>query len=310
MKVLVISNTINGRINSNLSNILSAANNLAECCDVFLIGKLIQDSLPNYKCINNVEHYPIDDSLNHALIVAPLISNRILDYSHVLVAADSYGKDLLPRIAGSLYLSQVSEVSEIISPNIFKRAIYAGNILAEIESYEATKLLTIRVANFPSYTSLAANINYKQLNSEVVNDIRTKILFESISNVDTVDINTAEVIVSGGSALLSKDNFDHLIGSLAFQLSGAVGASRAAVESGFATNDCQIGQTGRIVAPKVYIAVGISGAVQHIAGMKNSQVVIAINSDINAPIFEYADYGMVGDLFTVIPELINKLSNN
>jgi electron transfer flavoprotein alpha subunit len=249
----------------------------------------------------------VADATNSATLLASNLAEIVKNYTHTLIAADSYGKDLLPRIAGILDLSQISEVVEIVSPNTFKKPMYAGNILAEVESFEEIKLLTIRTTSFAAYSEAgsAASVEVNEF-SPLAND-KLSYLGEELVHNDTIDLAHAELIVTGGRSLGSKEDFDKLIHGLAIKLGGAVGASRAAVEAGYASNDCQVGQTGKVVAPKLYVAIGISGAVQHIAGMKDSKTVVAVNLDPNAQIFEYADYGLIGDLFDVVPELISKL---
>lgn len=307
MKVLVICNAIDGKVNENLTNVFSAASKINSICDLFVIGYLEQGSLPAYKCIHKVVNYVIEHNANISTNVAKLLADNISSYTHVLIAADSYGKDLLPRVAGILDLSQISEIVAVISPNIFKRPMYAGNILAEVESCEDTKLLTVRTSSFDAYFELGGSYNVEKIDVTIDSDSKIKVLDELKIKLETVDLAQAKIIVSGGRSLGSQENFAALIGKLAVKLNGAVGASRAAVEEGFVSNDCQVGQTGKIVAPKLYLAIGISGAVQHIAGMKGSHTVVAINSDSNAQIFEYSDYGIVGDLFEIVPELINQL---
>ena len=308
MKILVIASAKNGQINANLANVLTAASKIHAKCDVLVIGSSDLTSLSKLACIGKILHLnSIVDEQNLASSVAKLVANIAKNYTHVLTAADSYGKDLLPRVAGILDLSQISEVVAIVSPNIFKKPMYAGNVLAEVESFEDTKLLTVRATSFAPYTALAEEAAVEVLPNNAEINPNISHLGETIIHSETIDLSHAQIIVTGGHSLGSKENFVELIHGLAVKLDGAVGASRAAVEAGYASNDCQVGQTGKVVAPKLYLAIGISGAVQHIAGMKDSQQVIAINIDPNAQIFEYADYGLVGDLFEIVPELINQL---
>ncbi len=242
-----------------------------------------------------------------------MIAQYAKEYTHVLMAADSNGKDILPRVAGILDIAQFSEVIKICSPNIFKRPIYAGNIIAEVESFDDIKLLTIRPIAFTSakISSVEQVSVIKILDSIAVSDKITKLSVSYSENTESGSssggLALAKRIVSGGKSLGSKDDFDKLIRGLAKKINAAVGASRDAVEAGFISNDSQVGQTGKVVAPNLYVAVGISGAVQHIAGMKDSKKVLAINIDPSAQIFEYSDYGFEGDLFEVIPQLIEKL---
>jgi electron transfer flavoprotein alpha subunit len=308
MKVLVITSAKAQKLNDNLLNVLTAAKRINGHCDVLILGKADYSSIQELKIVEKIMLFNnVTDATNSATLLAANLAEIVKNYTHVLIAADSYGKDLLPRIAGILDLSQISEVVEIISPNIFKKPMYAGNILAEVESFEEIKLLTIRTTSFAAYSEAgsAASVEVNEF-SPLAND-KLSYLGEELVHNDTIDLAHAELIVTGGRSLGSKEDFDKLIHGLAIKLGGAVGASRAAVEAGYASNDCQVGQTGKVVAPKLYVAIGISGAVQHIAGMKDSKTVVAVNLDPNAQIFEYADYGLIGDLFDVVPELISKL---
>lgn len=310
MKVLIISNNLSDQLNENLTKLLTAASKINNSCDVLLIGNADHAKLSYYPCINQILLLQTTESSDYlATSLATGLASICQNYTHVLMAADSYGKDLLPRIAGVLDVSQLSEVVEIISPNIFKRPIYAGNVIAEIESFESIKLLTIRCTSFASYAALNSEQLQvaHQLEFTPVRDDRIQFLHENISYHETIGLASAQIIISGGRSLGSVENFTTLIQGLAVKLGGAVGATRAAVEAGYAGNDSQVGQTGQVVAPKLYLAIGVSGAVQHIAGMKDSQIVIAVNIDENAQIFEYADYGLVGDLFEIIPQLIDRL---
>lgn len=309
MKVLVIAHAKNGQINSNLANVLTAASKISSHCDVLLVGTADVTEVSKLECVSKVLNFnAIADGQNLSSYVANAVAGVVKNYSHVLTAADSYGKDLLPRVAGVLDLSQISEVVAIVSPNIFKKPMYAGNVLVEVESFEDTKLLTVRATSFAAYRNSGVESSVETLNDVAEINPSLSYVGETMLHSDTIDLSHAQIIVSGGYSLGSKESFDELIHGLAVKLGGAVGASRAAVDAGYANNDCQVGQTGKIVAPKLYLAIGVSGAVQHIAGMKDSQQVIAVNIDPNAQIFEYADYGLVGDLFEIVPELINKLS--
>ena len=306
MKVLIIA-IHDEIIHNSVFNLFGAAHKLSNSFDVLSIGTHEQATeLSGYKGVNHVIHLEMPIPLL-AENVAPIIANLANQYSHILIAANSVGKNILPRVAGKLQIGQISEIVEIISPNVFKKFIYAGNVLAEIESLEDIKLLSVRTANFPELKQKSnSNANIINVTNEYVEN-RVKLISKNITTNNTVDLSNASIVVSGGRSLLSKDNFDSHVRILANKLNAAVGATRAAVESGLAENNCQVGQTGKVVAPKLYIAIGVSGAVQHIAGMKDSNKVLAINIDANAQIFEYADYGIVGDLFELVPQLINKL---
>lgn len=304
-KILIITIARNNQLNPNLANVVTAATQIAATTDILVIGDCDSSAVESLSAVNKILVCKnIGDDQKMAVNIAPIVANIAKNYTHVLTASDSDGKDFMPRVAGILDVAQISDVVGIISPNIFKRPLYAGNIIAEIESFEDIKLLTIRTTSFASAThgECSVAVEYIENNIEVSND--SKLLSTEYSHIETVGLAQAKVIVSGGRSLGSKENFIELIGGLASKLEAAVGASRAAVEAGYVSNDCQVGQTGKIVAPELYIAVGISGAVQHIAGMKDSKIVVAINEDPNAQIFEYADYGIVGDLFEIVPQLI------
>ncbi len=307
MKSLIILRQLGDALPLGLTELASAAAKIAPVCDVLVLG----GNTPELSVPNNVEQVfqaAVSDNYLAASSLAKGLSGFCRNYSHVLMAADSFGKDLLPRIGGVLDLAQFSEIIEIISPRIFKRPIYAGNALVEVESLEEINLLTIRTQAFSSNASNTKMLAAQALELGFAIDEQIEFIEQNQLVVgDVPPLAQAKVIVSGGRSLGSAENFNHLIHQLAVKFGGAVGATRAAVEAGYATNDIQVGQTGQIVAPQLYIAVGVSGAVQHIAGMKESKIVVAINSDENAQIFEYADYGVVGDLFEIVPQLLEKL---
>lgn len=238
--------------------------------------------------------------------LAPMIAAMAAPYSHILMSASSFGKDLLPRLAALLDVGQLSDVTAIESADTVIRPIYAGNALARVTSHDATIVMTVRESAFDK-----AEVN-QDYSAEIeaidvdVPSINTELLGQVVTESARPELTAANVVVSGGRGVGSKENFA-LVESLADRLNAAIGASRAAVDAGYVSNDLQVGQTGKIVAPDLYIAIGISGAIQHVAGMKESKVVVAINSDPDAPIFDVADYGLVGDLFTILPELIEAI---
>lgn len=244
----------------------------------------------------------------HALAepMAVLIAGLASGYSHILAPSTTSSKDFLPRAAGLLKVSMLSDVSAVLSPDTFERFIYAGNAVATVKSHESIKVLTIRTTSFDAIADQGGTSSVEPVSQPVENAL-SSFVKDEFSKSERPDLTAARVVVSGGRGMGSGENFK-LIDAVADRLSAAVGASRAAVDAGFVPNDFQVGQTGKVVAPELYIAVGISGAIQHLAGMKDSKVIVAINKDGEAPIFQVADYGLVADLFQALPELERELS--
>ncbi len=245
-----------------------------------------------------------DASLTHELAepTAALIVALAPGYTHILQAATAAGKNMMPRAAALLDVQVISDISDVIGPDIFVRPIYAGNALATVKSADATKLITVRASSFDPVPLQGGSAALERVAVPQIT-AKSRYMGSELSKSERPELTAADIIISGGRGMQNGENFSKLIDPIADKLGAAVGASRAAVDAGFVPNDFQVGQTGKIVAPSLYIAVGISGAIQHLAGMKDSKVIVAINKDADAPIFQVADYGLVGDLFTILPEL-------
>ncbi|MEI7465809.1 MAG: FAD-binding protein, partial [Burkholderiales bacterium] len=227
-------------------------------------------------------------------------------YTHVLFAATACGRNIAPRVAAALDVAQISDITQVVSPDTFERPIYAGNAIATVQSTDSVKVVTVRATGFDPVEADGGSAPIEVVDP-VADGGKSSFLGSDIARNDRPELTAAKVIVSGGRALGSVEKFKEVLTPLADKLGAALGASRAAVDAGYAPNDWQVGQTGKIVAPQLYVAVGISGAIQHLAGMKDSKVIVAINKDGEAPIFSVADYGLEADLFTAVPELVSAL---
>ncbi len=246
--------------------------------------------------------------LEHGLAenVAAQVMAIASNYSHILFPATASGKNVAPRVAAKLDVAQISDITKVISPDTFERPIYAGNAIATVQSSDATKVITVRTTGFDPAAATGGSAATETA-AATTDTGKSVFVGSEIAKSDRPELTAAKIIVSGGRALGSKEKFDEVMTPLADKLGAALGASRAAVDAGYAPNDWQVGQTGKIVAPQLYIAAGISGAIQHLAGMKDSKVIVAINKDAEAPIFSVADYGLEADLFTAVPELVKAL---
>ena len=240
-----------------------------------------------------------------SLKTSHLVLSNCEGFTHILAPSSTFGKNLMPRISAKLDAQQISDIISVESDDTFKRPIYAGSCIATVKSNDSVKVITVRTTAFDAVALSNENVNVDEISSNNSQGI-SKFVSEELAQSDRPELTAANIVISGGRGMQSGDNF-HLLDSIADKLGAAVGASRAAVDAGFVPNDYQVGQTGKIVAPDLYIAVGISGAIQHLAGMKDSKVIVAINKDEDAPIFQVADYGLVADLFNALTELDNAL---
>jgi electron transfer flavoprotein alpha subunit len=306
MKTLVIAEHDHTHLKPATLNTLTAALQLNKHIDVLIVGYHCQAVAEFLSSVAGVEKIWLADHVayQHQLAenTAELIAQCATSYEAILAPATTFGKNVLPRVAALLNVSMLSDVTRIVSPTVYERPMYAGNVIATMETTEAIKVMTVRTTAFAPTLEKSNTKAPIEMISTVIENTLTKFEHQSLTESKRPELTAARVIVSGGRGLKSAENFQ-MIEQLADELGAAVGASRAAVDAGFVPNDYQVGQTGKVVAPELYIAIGISGAIQHLAGMKDSKVIVAINSDADAPIFEIADYGLVGDLFTLLPAL-------
>lgn len=309
MSVLVIAETEDGQLKSATLNAITAAAQLGEV-HVFVAGEAGSAAASQVAQVAGVAKVLLAQSPafahNLAENLTPLIVELARKYSHILAPATSFGKNLMPRVAALLDVQQVSDIIAIEDGQTFRRPIYAGNAIATVRSGDTPKVLTVRGTAFSAAAATGGSASIEQITAGESDTQLTRFAGREVSRSARLELTAAKIVVSGGRGVASRENFA-LITALADTLGAAVGASRAAVDAGFAPNDWQVGQTGKIVAPQLYIAVGISGAIQHLAGMKDSKVIVAINKDPDAPIFQVADYGLVADLFTAVPELTKAL---
>jgi len=311
MAILLFAEHDNATLSEQTAKALSAATQIGGDIDILVAGSgigAVADQAAKLAGIRSVLVADSDALANHlAENAADLIVSLAGDYDTIVAAATANGKNILPRVAALLDVMQVSEVMEVVDTDTFKRPIYAGNAIEVVQSTDAKKVLTIRTSSFGAAEAGEGAAEIKPVDAGSANSGKSSFLENILSENDRPELGSAKIIVSGGRALGSEDKFKSVITPLADKLGAAVGASRAAVDAGYAPNDLQVGQTGKVVAPDLYIACGISGAIQHLAGMKDSKIIVAINTDEEAPIFQVADYGIVGDLFEILPQLENQL---
>ncbi|MFI0845177.1 electron transfer flavoprotein subunit alpha/FixB family protein [Mesorhizobium sp. IMUNJ 23232] len=305
MAILLIAEHDNATLSDQTAKTLSAALKIGSDVHVLVAGKgakLAAEAAAKLKGVSKVLLVEADE-LEQRLAepLAATIVSLAGQYDTIIAPATTSGKNVMPRVAALLDVAQVSEIIEVVSPDTFKRPIYAGNAIQTVQSSDAKKVITVRTASFQSAAD--GGSAPVEIAAAAANPGLSSFVENRLSDSDRPELTSAKIIISGGRALGSSEKFQEVILPVADKLGAAVGASRAAVDAGYAPNDWQVGQTGKVVAPQLYIAVGISGAIQHLAGMKDSKVIVAINKDEEAPIFQVADYGLVGDLFVILPEL-------
>ena len=310
MTILVIAEHDNTSLKAATLNTVAAAQKIGGDIHVLVAGSNCSAAAQEAATLNGVSLVKVADAAPYqsqsAENLTALVLAHAAGYSHILAPATTFGKNLAPRIAALLDVAQISEITGVDSPDTFVRPIYAGNAMATVKSADTIKVITVRTTAFDAVNrENAAKIE----SIAAANDTnQTTLTNRELTKSERPELGAAKIIVSGGRGLGSGENYHKLLEPLADKLGAALGASRAAVDAGFVPNDYQVGQTGKIVAPQLYIAGGISGAIQHLAGMKESKVIVAINKDPDAPIFQVADYGLVGDLFEVVPELVAEMA--
>jgi electron transfer flavoprotein alpha subunit len=310
MAILLFAEHDNTALSEQTAKALTAASQIGGDIDVLVAGKAASGAAEAAAKLAGVRRVLLaeGDALEQRLAepTGALIVALSKDYDTIVAAATATGKNVLPRVAALLDVMQVSEVIEVVAADTFKRPIYAGNAVQTVQATDMTKVLTVRTAGFAAAPSQDAAAPIEAVGA-VADPGLSSFVEDMLSTSDRPELASARIVISGGRALGSEEKFREVIMPVADKLGAAVGASRAAVDAGYAPNDWQVGQTGKIVAPDLYIACGISGAIQHLAGMKDSKVIVAINKDAEAPIFQVADYGVVGDLFELLPELERQL---
>jgi electron transfer flavoprotein alpha subunit len=310
MTVLVIAEHDNASLKTATLNTVAAALKIGGDVHLLVAGHDADGAARAGAQIDGVAKVLLADAQPLAAGLAENVEATVLaiaaNYTHIVAAATAYGKSVAPRIAAKLDAAQISDVTAVHGPDTFERPIYAGNAIATVQSADPIKVMTVRATGFDPVAAQGGGAPIEKIDAAADRGISRFVSSEVVA-LDRPELTTAGIVVSGGRGLGSAANYSKVLEPLADKLGAALGASRAAVDAGFAPNDYQVGQTGKIVAPKLYVAVGISGAIQHLAGMKESDVIVAINKDPEAPIFSVADYGLVGDLFATVPELVDAL---
>ena len=309
MSILVIAEHDNAELKASTLNTVTAAQAIGGEIHVLVAGSGCESVAKAAAALNGVSKVRVADAAHYenqgAENVAALVVANAEGYTHILAPASTFGKNVLPRVAASLDVSQVSDIIAVDSADTFERPIYAGNAIATVQSSDAVKVISVRTTAFDAVGD-GGSAAVETIDAAADTGL-TKLVGRELTKSERPELGAASVIVSGGRGLGSSEKYHELLEPLADKLGAALGASRVAVDAGYVPNDYQVGQTGKIVAPQLYLAVGISGAIQHLAGMKDSKVIVAINKDEEAPIFQVADYGLVADLFEAIPELTNAL---
>ena len=310
MSILIIAEHDNQNLSAATLNTVTAASDIGKEINVLVVGHNCSNVSKQCSQIPNVKSILEASSEEYKNFVAENVSKLIIDlskdYSHILAPSSTTGKNIMPRVAALLDVMQISDIIKVVDDETFQRPIYAGNALSTVKSNDKIKIITVRSTAFEASENTGGSAEIKSINGSGDTDL-SKFLKSELSSSERPELTSAKIVISGGRGMQDGSNFG-MLEKVADKLGAAVGASRAAVDAGFVPNDYQVGQTGKVVAPNLYIAVGISGAIQHLAGMKDSKVIVAINKDEDAPIFQVADYGVVTDLFDAVPELDSKIN--
>ena len=309
MSILIIAEHDNSELKTATLNTVAAGMAIGGDIDILVAGSDCDSVAESASQVPGVGKVLLANKEAYKNNLAENLGNLVVElaegYSHILAPATTNGKNFMPRVAAKLDVSQISDISAVISEDTFERPIYAGNCIATVQSTDSVKVITVRTTGFDACEANGGSASISVIDNDTDAGV-SSFVKEEIAESDRPELTAADVVISGGRGMQNGDNFS-LLNGIADKLGAAIGASRAAVDSGFVPNDMQVGQTGKIVAPDLYIAVGISGAIQHLAGMKDSKVIVAINKDEEAPIFQVADYGLVADLFDALPELEAKI---
>ncbi len=309
MPVLVVAEHDNSKLKAFTLNAINAASKIDSDLHVLVAGNKCENVSKEVTAVPLVKKVLHSDSPNYENYLAenltPLVVKLADKYTHIIASANTFGKNFMPRVAANLDVMQISDIIKVIDENTFQRPIYAGNALSTIKSNDTIKIITVRSTAFELAKEEGGNATIQKIDSKGEMN-QSQFIKSELSGSERPELTSAKIVISGGRGMQDGSNFS-MLEKIADKLGAAVGASRAAVDAGFVPNDYQVGQTGKVVAPDLYIAVGISGAIQHLAGMKDSKIIVAINKDEDAPIFQVADYGIVADLFDAVPELESKL---